>query len=175
MSLYIKILSLIYFWYSRLVKVGRGSSAGIATLYVLDGLGIESRWRRDIPHSFTPALGPTRTPIEWVSGGSQGVVLATHPSLAPRLPLLWAFVGSSRVKFTFYSWHFEKFRNCNTRFTLQVCINISGFSGLEVACCPLVLKFAGSNPAEAVGFFQGEKNPQHALLRKRSKVVFPMS
>ena len=29
----------------------------------------------------------------------------------------------------------------------------SGFGGLEVACWPLVPKFAGSNPAEAVGFF----------------------
>jgi hypothetical protein len=29
---------------------------------------------------------------------------------------------------------------------------ISGFGGLEVACWPLVPKFAGSHPAEAVGF-----------------------
>ena len=29
---------------------------------------------------------------------------------------------------------------------------ISGFGGLWVAFWPLVLKFAGSNPAEAVGF-----------------------
>jgi hypothetical protein len=43
----------------------------------------------------------------------------------------------------------------------------SGFGGLEVACCPLVPKFAGSNPAEAVGFF-GRKNPQHAFLRRGS-------
>jgi hypothetical protein len=34
----------------------------------------------------------------------------------------------------------------------------SSFSGLEVACWPLVHKFAGSNPTEAVGFF-GRKNP----------------
>ena len=33
-----------------------------------------------------------------------------------------------------------------------------GFSGLEVACWPLVPKFAGSHPAEAVGFL-GRKNP----------------
>jgi hypothetical protein len=33
---------------------------------------------------------------------------------------------------------------------------------------------AGSNPAEAVGFF-GRKNPQHAFLRRRSKTVCPMS
>ena len=33
---------------------------------------------------------------------------------------------------------------------------------------PLAPKFAGSNPAEAVGFF-GRKNPQHAFLRMGSK------
>ena len=34
----------------------------------------------------------------------------------------------------------------------------SGFGGLGVACWPLVPKFAGSNPAEAVGFL-GEVKP----------------
>ena len=34
----------------------------------------------------------------------------------------------------------------------------SGFGGLEVACWPLILKFAGSNPAEAVGFFRAKKS-----------------
>ena len=42
------------------------------------------------------------------------------------------------------------------------------------ACWPLVPKFAGSNPAEAVGFF-GRKNPQCAFLRRGSKAVGPMS
>ena len=37
----------------------------------------------------------------------------------------------------------------------------SGFGGLEVACWPLLPKFAGSNPAEAVGFLRINKNPQH--------------
>ena len=32
-----------------------------------------------------------------------------------------------------------------------------GAGGVEVACWHLVPKFAGSNPAEAVRFFQGEK------------------
>ena len=36
-----------------------------------------------------------------------------------------------------------------------------GFGGLEVACWSLVPKFAGSNPAEAVGFFRVNTNPQH--------------
>jgi hypothetical protein len=35
----------------------------------------------------------------------------------------------------------------------------SGFGGLEDACWPLVHKFAGSNPAEAVGFFRAKKSP----------------
>ena len=42
---------------------------------------------------------------------------------------------------------------------------ISGFDSLEVAFWPLVPKFAGSNPVEAVGFFRA-KIPQHVFLRK---------
>ena len=34
----------------------------------------------------------------------------------------------------------------------------SGFGGLEVACWPLIPKFAGSNPTEAVGFFRAKKS-----------------
>ena len=49
-----------------------------------------------------------------------------------------------------------------------------GFGGLGIACWPLVPKFAGSNPAEAVGYL-GRKNPQHAFLRRGSKAVGPMS
>jgi hypothetical protein len=37
--------------------------------------------------------------------------------------------------------------------------NQSGFGGLEDACWPLVPKFAGTNPAEAVGFFRAKKSP----------------
>ena len=35
--------------------------------------------------------------------------------------------------------------------------NISGFGGLGVVCCPLVPKFAGSNPAEALGLLGRNK------------------
>ena len=42
--------------------------------------------------------------------------------------------------------------------TQLVTADPSGFGGLEVACWPLVPKFAGSNPAEAVGFFTGGKS-----------------
>ena len=37
-------------------------------------------------------------------------------------------------------------------------IYISGFGGLGVACWPLVPKFAGSNPAEAVAFLRAKKS-----------------
>jgi hypothetical protein len=37
-------------------------------------------------------------------------------------------------------------------------IALSGFGGLEDACWPLVPTFAGSNPAEAVGFFRAKKS-----------------
>ena len=45
---------------------GPGSSVGIATCYGLDGLGIESRWGRDIPHPSTPALPSTQPTVQWV-------------------------------------------------------------------------------------------------------------
>ena len=61
-------------------------------------------------------------------------------------------------------------REAFSRFEGTVC----GFGGLGVACWPLVPKFAGSNPAEAVGFL-GRKNPQHAFLRRGSKAAGPMS
>src|SRR5215475_4091891 len=34
---------------------------------------------------------------------------------------------------------------------------LHSFGGLEVVCRPLVPKFAGSNPAEAVGFLRAKK------------------
>jgi len=36
-----------------------------------------------------------------------------------------------------------------------------GFGGLGVACWPLVPKFAGSNPAEAIGFLGRKKSSAH--------------
>jgi hypothetical protein len=35
----------------------------------------------------------------------------------------------------------------------------SGFGGLEYACWHPVPRFAGSNPAEAFGFFRAKKSP----------------
>ena len=53
--------------------------------------------------------------------------------------------------------------------------SVSDFGGLEVVSWPLVPKFAGSHPAEAVGFLGRKKIPQHAFLRRESKAVGPMS
>jgi hypothetical protein len=49
----------------------------------------------------------------------------------------------------------------STYFILSLCEGISGFSGLEVACWPLVPKFAGSNPAKAIGFLRAKKSSAH--------------
>ena len=51
---------------------GPGSVVSIATGYVLDGPGIESRWGRDFPQLSRPALGPNQPPILWVPGLSRG-------------------------------------------------------------------------------------------------------
>jgi hypothetical protein len=64
-----------------------------------------------------------------------------------------------------------------TSFTRNVVVRYryTGFGGLQVAFWPLEPNFAGSNPAEAVGFFRAKKSPQYAFLRKGSKAVGPMS
>jgi len=48
------------------------SSVGIATGYGLDDPFIGPLWERDFPHPSSPALGPIRPPIQWVTGFSRG-------------------------------------------------------------------------------------------------------
>ena len=75
-----------------------------------------------------------------------------------------------------YSWYHSLVSGSNDikKLVKEHRTQISGFGDLGVACWPLVPKFAGSNPAEPVGFL-GRNNPQHAFLRRRSKVVGPVS
>ena len=85
-------------------------------------------------------------------------------SVSRRIPEKWKYAANTSK----YVYHYY--------ITTQVLTYLpSGFGGLEVACWPLVHKFAGSKPAEAVGFFRAKKNPQHAFLREGSKAVCPMS
>jgi hypothetical protein len=43
--------------------MGRNGAVGIATLYALYGLDIESRWGRDFLHPPSAALGPTQPAV----------------------------------------------------------------------------------------------------------------
>ena len=49
----------------------------------------------------------------------------------------------------------------------------SGFGGLEMACWPLVPKFAGSNPAEALGFFRAKKILSTPSFGREVKLFVP--
>jgi hypothetical protein len=51
-----------------IIIVGRDSSVGMATRYVLDGLGIECRWGRDFPHPSRQTLGPSQLHAQWLQG-----------------------------------------------------------------------------------------------------------
>jgi len=68
---------------------------------------------------------------------------------------------------------FILYASISNQFWNYILVFIS-FGDLGLACWPLVLKFAGSNPAEGFGVL-GRKNPQHAFLRRGSKAVDIMS
>jgi hypothetical protein len=69
-------------------KNGPGSVVGIATGYVLDGPGIESRWGRDLPYLSRPTWGPPSLlyngyrVFPGVKSG-RNVTLTPHPLLVP--------------------------------------------------------------------------------------------
>jgi len=52
--------------------VGRDSAVAIETRYGMDDPRIESRWWRDFPHPFRPALRTTQPPAQWITCDSRG-------------------------------------------------------------------------------------------------------
>ena len=64
---------------------------GVATLYGLDGPGLESRGERDFLHQPRQAVGLIKPPVQWVpilfprSKAAGGVALTIHHHLAPML------------------------------------------------------------------------------------------
>ena len=73
-------VGLVFMKYS--VLSSRDSSVGIATRHGLDGPGIESRWRRDFPHPYRPALVSTQPLIQMDTGSFPGVKRPHPPSSA---------------------------------------------------------------------------------------------
>jgi hypothetical protein len=55
-----------------LIEVDRDSLVGMAIRCMLEGRGIESRWRRNFRHPPRPALGPSQRPAKWVPCFSPG-------------------------------------------------------------------------------------------------------
>jgi hypothetical protein len=53
-------------------RVVRVSAFGLATRYGLDGLGIETRWGRVLPHSSILSLGPIHSHVHLVPGPLPG-------------------------------------------------------------------------------------------------------
>ena len=101
--------------------MGSDNVVGIATRYGLDGPGIESRWKRDLPQPSGPALGPTQPPVWWVPthSGGRGVKYPSPSStvVKERVELYtcvymyihihthtphWIFVACSSVNFTLF-------------------------------------------------------------------------
>ena len=70
------------------------------------------------------------------------------------------------VTYNKYSYHVQKKLTLLEHIYIYIYITLvyiyiyifNGFGGLGVACWPLVPKFAGSNPAEAVGFLRAKKS-----------------
>jgi hypothetical protein len=82
---------------------GRDSSVGIVTRYELDGMGIESIWKRDFPHPSRAALALTQTPVQWVwflPGGTAGGRGVDHlPHLASMVEKMQGYTSTNPLGF----------------------------------------------------------------------------
>jgi hypothetical protein len=131
---------------------GTGSVVGIATSYWLDSLGIESRWGARFSAPVQTGPGANQPPVQWVPGlswGERAARVCADPSPPSRAVVLKGKSYTSTPPM-----------GC-TACTEPQCLYkgaLSTYSGLEDACWPLVPKFAGSNPAKAVGIFRAKKS-----------------
>ena len=76
---------------------------------------------------------------------------SVYTSMLCHFVLIFCLIGC--LYYALWSW----LTSCFIAFGLRyVCL--SGFGGLGVAFWPLVPKFAGSNPTEAVGFLRAKKS-----------------
>jgi hypothetical protein len=60
----VQVLKIHIFCYRY--RMGRGSVGCISTCHELDGPGIESWWRWDLPHPSRPSLVSTQLPVRWI-------------------------------------------------------------------------------------------------------------
>ena len=110
----------------------------------------------------------------WLRGEKNPISLCNSPNRATAASNLWLLDHTQLDTHAHFRTPLKKWTARRRKILCSCLFCNSGFGGLGVACWPLVPKFAGSNPAEAVGFL-GRKNPQHAFLRRGSKAVGPMS
>jgi len=82
-------------------------------------------------------------------------LITSNLALRKRIHFITELSGSCHPTFAMYDENLVPFELYYI--SVSYSINI-GFGGLEVACWPLVPKFAGSNPAEAVGFLRAKKS-----------------
>ena len=80
--------------------MGQDNVAGMVTHYWVDGPGMESRWRRDIPYPSRPVSPPTQPHVEWVPGHSPGVM---RPARGTNHPSPSSAEGKERVVLYVYS------------------------------------------------------------------------
>ena len=99
-----------------LFSCGPGSSVGIATVYGLDGPGIESQWRRNFPHLSRPAMQMGTWSFPGAMCG-RDVTLIPHHLPVPRSKqsntstLLKGLRGCERVKSTYlFSWLYSSLK-----------------------------------------------------------------
>jgi len=72
-----------------------------------------------------------------------------------RLAISHGLFGEDLYLYVFYYYHILSY---SLGFFYQCIYGCIGFGGLEVACWPLVPNFAGSNPAQAVGFLRAKNS-----------------